>query len=73
MDEGLRCLNKLTGGAEDIMKTSVSDIICSRGKHFFQEWTFPSFHPSQWKEQMFLLVTKKLVKWFVSVLLGKPL
>lgn len=25
----------MTGGSEDITKTSVSDIICSRGKHFF--------------------------------------
>lgn len=69
MDEGLRCLRKLTGGSEDILRISVSDIIYSRGKHFFfspKNGLLLSFHPNQWKEGMFLLVRKKLVKWLPS-------
>lgn len=63
MDEGLRFLRKLTGGSEDIMRPSVSDIY-SGGKHFcfFSDGLLLNFHQKQWKKWTFLLETKKLIK-----------
>lgn len=75
IEAGLRHFRKLAGCSQDIMNTSVPQIIHSRGKHFFvpQNGLLLFFHPNQWKEQLFLVVPKELGKWLVRCLLKKPL